>query len=278
MATATSLDTIQRPDPRTPTIADLVARYGEVLAHRIVLNPTPGMATVDDVVAPPRPRESTLRAGSTGFWWRRRWFYESNLACVLIQLLRNFLDQHRLGVVAGMDGMMTLAPGLVRLPDVSFISREQFPDGRVGREAAPVLCPTLAGSKYGARATPRPRWIGSWSTTSPRARRLVWYLDPADRAVRVYTSPGEFTRLDESETLDGGEVLPGFLFRSPSGYAWPSDRSIEAIATRAKADLSSKPGGPPCRVVRASARPTIARKCWWASPRLEHLRDDPRTR
>jgi Uma2 family endonuclease len=40
--------------------------------------------------------------------------------------------------------------------------------------------------------------------------KLVWSVDPKERTVRVYTSPEQFTTLDESQTLEGGEVLPGF--------------------------------------------------------------------
>ena len=40
--------------------------------------------------------------------------------------------------------------------------------------------------------------------------RLVWYVDPEARTVRVYTSPRRSTLLREDQTLDGGPVLPGF--------------------------------------------------------------------
>jgi Uma2 family endonuclease len=40
--------------------------------------------------------------------------------------------------------------------------------------------------------------------------RLVWLVDPKARTVRVYTSPRKFKLLTEDQTLDGGEVLPGF--------------------------------------------------------------------
>jgi Uma2 family endonuclease len=39
---------------------------------------------------------------------------------------------------------------------------------------------------------------------------LVWYIDPAKRTVRVYTSVDSCTVLRNGDTLDGGEVLPGF--------------------------------------------------------------------
>ena len=44
--------------------------------------------------------------------------YESYLAL----LLGNFVDENNLGIVLGADGMMRLVPGLVRIPNVSFIS------------------------------------------------------------------------------------------------------------------------------------------------------------
>ena len=40
--------------------------------------------------------------------------------------------------------------------------------------------------------------------------KLVWYVDPEARTVRVYTSPRKFRLFTENDTLDGGKVLPGF--------------------------------------------------------------------
>ena len=40
--------------------------------------------------------------------------------------------------------------------------------------------------------------------------RLVWYVDPEKRIVEVFTRPDQSTRLTEKDTLDGGDVLPGF--------------------------------------------------------------------
>src|SRR5262249_37738984 len=40
--------------------------------------------------------------------------------------------------------------------------------------------------------------------------RLAWVIDPRARSAAVYTAPDEVTRIDESGTLDGGKVLPGF--------------------------------------------------------------------
>lgn len=40
--------------------------------------------------------------------------------------------------------------------------------------------------------------------------RLVWNVDPEARAVTVYTAPDRSCVLAEDQTLDGGDVLPGF--------------------------------------------------------------------
>ena len=209
MATATVPVPITGQGVKTPTVADLLARYGEVLPLRIVLVPAPGTATVEDVVAI-HDREDRLCELVDGVLVEKAMgFFESNMACVLIQILRNFMDIHRMGVVTGMDGMIRLAPGLVRIPDVSFVSRDQFPDGKVGREPVPFLSPTLAVeilSQGNTKAEMDRKLIDDFAAGS----KLVWYLDPVDRSVRVYTAPDQSTRLDESQTLDGGEVLPGF--------------------------------------------------------------------
>ena len=209
MATITSPAPVPSLRSRTPTVADLLTRFDEALARRIVLSPTPGTATVDDVVAM-QVREGRLCELVDGVLVEKAMgFMESNLACVLIQLLMNFLEHNRLGVVAGEGGMIRLAPGLVRIPDVSFVSRDQFPDGRVGREPVPSLSPTLAVEVLSPSNT-KTEMDQKLRDYFAAGSKLVWYLDPADRSVRVYTSPEHFTRLDESGTLDGGEVLPGF--------------------------------------------------------------------
>ncbi|MBO0700947.1 MAG: Uma2 family endonuclease, partial [Zavarzinella sp.] len=40
--------------------------------------------------------------------------------------------------------------------------------------------------------------------------RLVWFVNRMDRTVTVYTAPDVSETLSERETLDGGDVLPGF--------------------------------------------------------------------
>lgn len=39
---------------------------------------------------------------------------------------------------------------------------------------------------------------------------LVWLVDPETRTVTEYRGTMRGTELDEADTLDGGDVLPGF--------------------------------------------------------------------
>ena len=70
--------------------------------------------------------------------------YESYLAARLIQLLAEFVREHQLGIVLGADGMRRLTPGVVRIPDVSFISWNQLPVRRVPQVPIADLGPDLA--------------------------------------------------------------------------------------------------------------------------------------
>jgi len=41
--------------------------------------------------------------------------------------------------------------------------------------------------------------------------RLIWYIDPRAREAKVYHGSKEFEVRTHEQSLDGGDVLPGFL-------------------------------------------------------------------
>jgi Uma2 family endonuclease len=49
--------------------------------------------------------------------------------------------------------------------------------------------------------------------------RPVWYIDLQCRRATVYRSLKDFTEIDESGTLDGGKVLPGFRIKLKTLFA-----------------------------------------------------------
>jgi hypothetical protein len=146
------------------TVADLFDRFGPILLSRIRFDPAPGTATEDDVVEI-HEREKRLFELVDGVLIEKTYDLQgSYLAALIADLIASSPD----GLVLGPDGMARLAPGLIRIPDVSFIAWERFPGRVVPREPMVGFAPTLP-SKSSARATRSRRWTISSATTSGRA-------------------------------------------------------------------------------------------------------------
>jgi Uma2 family endonuclease len=173
------------------------------------LQPPPGTATEADVVAV-HTREDHLCELVDGVLVEKTMgYYESYIAATLIRLLGNFVVAHDLGIVAGADSMMRLAPGLVRIPDVSFVSWEKLPERRLPRQAIPDLVPDLAVEvlSEGNALREMSRKLDEYFSLGVR---LVWLINSMTESTEVYTSRHQSTVLDKSATLEGGMILPGF--------------------------------------------------------------------
>ena len=105
--------------------------------------------------------------------------------------------------------MARLAPGLVRIPDISFISWDRFPGRQVPRLSMLDFAPDLAVEVLSPGNTQQ-EMDEKLRNYFASGVRLVWYLDPASRTARVYTGPGKCAHLGEEDTLEGGAVVPGF--------------------------------------------------------------------
>lgn len=192
-----------------PTFADLVAQLGDVPLERIWLYPLPGTATEQDVLHANDHLDRLCELVDGVLVEKAMGFRESLIAAELISLLKVFVKPRRLGLVSGADDMMRLTTGLVRIPDVSFVSWDQIPERRVPAEPIPNLYPTLS-IEVVSRSN-RPRELARKRREYFAAgTRLVWQFDPATRTAEVFTGPDQSVKLDETGTLDGGDVLPGF--------------------------------------------------------------------
>ena len=105
--------------------------------------------------------------------------------------------------------MLQLRPRLVRIPDVSFISWDQLPDGEFPSEPVPQLYPDLAVEVLSRSNTPGEMEL-KVREYFEAGSRLVWIIDPATQTADVYTAPDECRRLKPTQSLDGSDVLPGF--------------------------------------------------------------------
>jgi Uma2 family endonuclease len=191
------------------TVAELLKRLGGVPAARVRLQPMPGTATVEDVVRIHRRTKRLFELVDGVLVEKPMGYYESTLAFELGFHLRSFLRQHDLGKLAGEAGMLKLAPSLVRIPDVSFISWSQFPDRRIPDDPAPAMFPDLAVEIL-SKTNTRAEMTRKLKEYFLAGTRLVWIIEPKDRTVRVHTAPDASILLTESDSLDGGAVLPGF--------------------------------------------------------------------
>jgi Uma2 family endonuclease len=207
-----------RPDPPSVTIADLLRRLGNIPARRVRLDPMPGTATEKDVIRildvenlPCELVEGTLVEKTIGY-------DDSEIAGFLITCLNNFVLPRKLGIVTGESGAIRLFPGLVRIPDVAFASWDCLPGRKRPRTPVPHVAPDLVVevlSKSNTKAE-MARKLGEYFHAGVR---LVWLVDPKTRSVHVYTAVNRLAVLKGNQSVDGGDVLPGFSLRLSELFA-----------------------------------------------------------
>lgn len=185
-------------------VEELIAHLG-VPPKRIRLQPPPGQATEVDVVRA-RPLceliDGVLVEKAMGFW-------ESRLAVLLGYYIETYLDDNDIGFTLGEGGMQRVAFGQVRLPDLSFYLWSRFPNrelttaqilDKVADLAVEVLSPSNTEEEMKRKR--REFFAGG--------AKLFWIVDPDERTVEVFTALEQATLFTEADTLDGGDVLPGF--------------------------------------------------------------------
>jgi Uma2 family endonuclease len=141
--------------PNHRTIAELLKQLGNIPAERVRFRPYPGTATEREVIEV-HDRENRLCELVDGTLVEKvRGFDESIFAVYLAGSLLNYLHTHDLGKVLGADGMMRLFPGLVRIPDVAFISWGRYPQGKRRRGEIPTVAPDLVVEVLSKGNTPQ---------------------------------------------------------------------------------------------------------------------------
>ena len=195
-------------------------RFGPIPFQRIRQNPAPGTATEKDVLWL-NDHEDRLYELVDGILVEKTVGIEESWLALrlagLINLLRRASEpgiRHR--------GRRHVSPrhGLVRIPDVAFVSWDRIPSGEFPEEPIPDLVPDLVVEVI-SRSNTRKEMDEKLKEYFEKGVRLVWFVRPRSKTVDVYRSANRFTRLTVSATLDGGEVLPGFaipvadLFRKP---------------------------------------------------------------
>ena len=207
------------PVLETVNVAELIDHLG-VPPERIRMRPLPGLATEEDVIVT-RPLceliDGVLVEKTMGF-------FESRLAVLLAYYLESYLEKNDIGFTLGEGGMMRLEHGQVRIPDGAFYSWDHFPNRVLTLEQILDQVPDLAVEVLSPSNRPKEMKRKRRDYFAGGAK-LVWYVDPEKRCVEVFTAPDQSVVLDESQSLDGGAVLPGFTLSIRDWFARAGHRS-----------------------------------------------------
>ena len=182
MATATAIPT--KPKPKLLTAADLLDLHASGIRGELIRG----------VIS------ETMSAGGE----------HGEIVMYLGWALQNFALPRRLGRVTGSDAGVLLerSPDTVREPDIAFFSAAKIPPGvrvRGYYEVPPDIAVEIASPTDSAAALNDKALM--WLRYGAR---LVWTLHPDARRVDVHTPDGQVRSLTDGDTLDGGDVLPGF--------------------------------------------------------------------
>ena len=189
------------------SFAEAHARLGGIPLERIRMNPPPGSATEADLERAGKPVceliDGVLVEKPMGM-------FESLLGIYIARLIGNHVAENELGVVTGEAGYIKLRENQVRSPDATFIPWSEFPTGEVPKgEAFWAVAPGLIVEVLSPGNTDAEidRKLREFFDAGCK---LAWVIDPPTKTAKVYTSAKKFKELDETGTLDGGKVLPGF--------------------------------------------------------------------
>ena len=106
--------------------------------------PTPGTAVEQDVLNAIDHEDRICELIDGVLVEKTMGYIESALAMAIGEYLRRFVRKDKLGMVLGPDGTLQILPHQVREPDVSFISWDRFPGGRLPEKPIPAVAPDLA--------------------------------------------------------------------------------------------------------------------------------------
>ena len=192
------------------SLRDLQHHLGDIPLERIRAVPSPGAATEADALRVlefgPGPRceliDGVLVEKPVGF-------FQSLLAAELIFLIRAYLEMNDIGRVLGEQGPYRILKNQLRVPDVSFIGWQHFPNRTLPKVKVLPFAPDLAVEIL-SEANTTAELVRKRREYFAAGTRLMWIVEPELRTADVYRSPDDHILLREHDTLTGGDVLPGF--------------------------------------------------------------------
>lgn len=219
------------PSPQFETFGELQAALGNIPPDRIRMVPPPGTATKRDLLKHHERGRGLFELVDGTLVEKPMGSPESHVETELIWLIREFLTNNDIGFLYSPSALIEIMPKLVRGPDVSFVPWTKRSERTVPREPISNLIPDLVVEVLspGNTVDEMQRKLKEYLAGGVRE---VWLIDPRSITATIHTSPDESTLIDESGTLDGGEVLPGF--RAPLAKLFERLEKPKAKAKRKK--------------------------------------------
>jgi len=211
---APSAHRLEKGEPGNPVpfgnVADLIHRLGDIPADRILMDPLPGTANEEDLLRTLERAESIPVELIDGVLVEKAvGAKESLLAAWLVRALWDFADENDLGVVLGEGAPTRLRLGLVRLPDVSFVSWKRIPGGEFPDDGVSSLVPNLAIEVLSPSNTRREIEL-KLDEYFKAGVQAAWIIDPKSRSARIYAARSRFQEIGPDGDLASARILPGF--------------------------------------------------------------------
>jgi Uma2 family endonuclease len=211
--------TVTTPIVYFDNAAEVLDRLGGVPPERVLMRPPPGTAREKDLIARLDGSNKRLCELVDGVLVEKTMgIREARLALVLGQWLNEFAHLHGLGIVFGADGPIRILPGMVRVPDVSFVRWDRLPGEELPDEPILDVVPDLAVEVI-SRGNTKKEMERKLRNYFEAGVRLVWLIYPKTQAAEAFTSPKDMRRIGKRQSLDGADVLPGFRVALPRLFA-----------------------------------------------------------
>lgn len=132
------------------------------------------------------------------------------IAARLLIRVGGYVEQHSVGSTYAAETGFRLGdePDTVRAPDLAVVAKDRRAEVDVsrgyGRGAPDLVAEVISpNDRYEDVDLKVRQWLRAGS-------RIVWVVNPRTRTVTAYTPDGHAVVREAEDTLDGGDVLPGF--------------------------------------------------------------------
>jgi Uma2 family endonuclease len=207
-----------QPVGPTDTLADLVARLGDVPLNRIRLLSPARPATEDDLLLLSEKYDIHCELVDGVLVEKPVGYYESRIASVLSHFIETYFDQHPIGIAAGESGPMRTTPGQVRMPDVSVVLGGRLTEEMLKTQKVLRLAPDLAIEILSESNTKR-EMARKLREYFEAGVKLVWYIDPENETAQAFSAIEQFETIAGDQELVGGTLLPGFAVKLSEVFA-----------------------------------------------------------